>query len=142
MSRPEPGLVPVPPRTMTRGPGADVAAGGADRSDVVADWNVALPLDVMASALYDPHVGLLPQDLATDEGVRSWLASAVVMDGMLSLEQRAKELARQPQIDRPEWLAYCRQRAAEAMGGREGRPGFLAYCHERVPGQRELEAGS
>lgn len=138
MSGPESGLVPVPPQVATPVPGADVTAGGADRSDVVAAWNVPLPLDVMAAALYDPHVGLLPEDLSTDEGVRSWLAASVVMDGMISLEQRAKELARQARVDRPEWLAYCRQRAAEAMGAGAGRPGWLAYCHERVPPEREL----
>jgi hypothetical protein len=135
-------LVPMLPKAPAPEPGGEVAAGGRSRADVVADWNVALPLDVMAAALYDPHCGLLPEDLATDEGVRSWLAASVVMDGLISMEQQAKELARQPQVDRPEWLAYCRQRAAEAMGGQEGRPGFLAYCHERVPTRRELEAGS
>ena len=78
--------------------------------------SVPLSLDLMAAALYD-----LPlrdaRDLATDEDVRGNIAIMLVLDGLSALERRADELARPGVADDRAWLAFCRQRASEVMGG-------------------------
>jgi hypothetical protein len=82
---------------------------------------IEFPLSVreVVAALYHDGAWLRADDLATTADVWRCVALALTDAGMDALDDWAREIenAKPGEIERPEWLAFVRQRVADVTGG-------------------------
>jgi hypothetical protein len=130
------------PGQREAGPVSPVITGGTwfedepapdRRRSLVLQVRLPVSADELAAALYY-DVGLTPADLATDEDVWGFAASAIVHHGMNAVELRADLITRdtaQGTLANPGWLEHCRRRVAEVTG-------VAAQAHGGVASVRAL----